>query len=645
MVRIIPSEDIFNSIVECMKRAEDEILISSAWITPQGIRTILNNARKGLKLKIIIRANEPKDLQITGSEVFELLNSYRDKLDIAVAFHSDLHAKFIVIDDKCALVGSANVTRSGIYPNDGNVETAVLVEEKPEVLKLREYFYGIWNSELEHGRIFVPEENIVGFISNPGRSDSIEILLVDGPRVFEGAFLTFLHRGRKYLATVERIMSWNTGFFLNPFTQENGSVLFPSPHDFKFVFDGQKAKEWQMAALIAYLNRGESSVYVATARVLGYVENGALKPSLSPPKVGLPVREASEEDLMEILPRGQNSVRIGVFAGTEIEASVDIGEIKSKHMAILGTTGSGKSYFAKRLIARASEHLDRIYVLDPHGEYAGGFREFGFEDFEEVEIPNTVLFFSPGKIEDFLKDYGVVIDKRSKEGKALAAAIARWARSASLRRIEKGLLQELGSLDVEELLKEELGEEALNNQREVLEKITSTIEEPPKKVVVFNLRDIDNPDVRTEIAGYILRRLFIKAKKSGDFNGLVVLEEAHNFAPERGYGEASAGRDNLAKIYAQKIASEGRKFGLGLVVISQRPAQVSKYVLSQMNTQVLFRIVNKSDLDAIASSVESASRGILERLSDLKTGYAFVTGVGIPVSAIVEIKFNQQGTE
>jgi len=213
-----------------------------------------------------------------------------------MAFHSDLHAKFIVIDDKYALVGSANVTHSGLSPDSG-----------------------------------------------------------------------------------------------------------------KFVFDGQKAKEWQMAALIAYLNRRESNVYIATAKVLGYVEDGtskhSLKPSLSPPKVGLPVKKASREDLLEIMPNGQESVSIGVFAGTDIEVSIDLEEIKSKHMAILGTTGSGKSYFAKRFIAKASKHLNHIYILDPHGEYAGDFREFGFEDFEEVKVPNTVLFFSPGKIEDFLKDY------------------------------------------------------------------------------------------------------------------------------------------------------------------------------------------------------------------------------------------------
>jgi len=54
---------------------------------------------------------------------------------------------------------------------------------------------------------------------------------------------------------------------------------------------------------------------------------------------------------------------------------------------------------------------------------------------------------------------------------------------------------------VEELLKEELGEEALNSQGDVLERINSAIESPSKKVVVFNLRNIDNPDVRTEITG------------------------------------------------------------------------------------------------------------------------------------------------
>ena len=168
--------------------------------------------------------------------------------------------------------------------------------------------------------------------------------------------------------------------------------------------------------------------------------------------------------------------------------------------------------------------------------------------------------------------------------------------------------------------------------------IDNAIEKSSKKVVVFNLRNVDNPIIRSEIAGYILRKLFILGKKLGDFNSVIVLEEAHNFAPERGYGELSAGRENLSKLYAEKIASEGRKFGLGLIVVSQRPAQVSKYVLSQTNTQVLFRIINDNDLNAIEKSIESVSRNIVDKLSDLKTGYAFVTGTGIEIPALVEIR-------
>ncbi|AEH25194.1 helicase HerA domain-containing protein [Pyrococcus yayanosii] len=638
MVRIIPSHEILDTIVGHVKQAENEILISSAWITPQGIQAVLNSAKEGIKLKVLLRVNEPRDLQITESEVFKLLKSYKGKLDISMAFHSNLHAKFIVIDEKYAIVGSANITHSGLSPSEGNVETAVLVEEREEVQKLREYFYKIWNAEVAHGRIFIPDDDIVGFISNPSRSDSIEILLIDDPKVFEGSFLVFHSEGRKYLARVNKILGWNMGFFLNPFTQEKGSILFPSPNEFKFIFDGQKVKEWQMAALIAYLNQKDSNVCIATAKILGYLDGKNLKPSLMPPKVGIPVRKAKREDLHGLLLKGEKNIYIGVFASSDIEAYINLDEIRSKHLAILGTTGSGKSYFAKKFITRASEHLNSIYVLDPHGEYAKDFMNFGFEDFEEVVIPNTVLFFSPDKVEDFLKDYGFIINKRTNEGRALAAAISKWTKSAGLGGVSKGLFNAIGNIGIEDFLREEFGDDALNNQGEVLEKINSAINNSTKKVVVFNLRNIDSPEVRTEIAGYILRKLFIKAKNSGDFNSLVVLEEAHNFAPERGYGEASAGKSNLAKVYAQKIASEGRKFGLGLVVISQRPAQVSKYVLSQMNTQVLFRIVNKSDLDAITSSIESASRDIIEKLSDLKTGYAFITGVSIPVSAIVEVK-------
>ena len=79
-----------------------------------------------------------------------------------------------------------------------------------------------------------------------------------------------------------------------------------------------------------------------------------------------------------------------------------------------------------------------------------------------------------------------------------------------------------------------------------------------------------------------------------------MIEEAHNFAPEGG------GRNNPAARVIQKIASEGRKFNLGLIVITQRPAQVSKGVLSQCSTQAIFRLINQNDLNQIKEVVEGS---------------------------------------
>jgi DNA helicase HerA-like ATPase len=67
---------------------------------------------------------------------------------------------------------------------------------------------------------------------------------------------------------------------------------------------------------------------------------------------------------------------------------------------------------------------------------------------------------------------------------------------------------------------------------------------------------------------------------------MLVVEEAHNFCPERGFEKA------ISSNIMRTIASEGRKFGLGMMVISQRPARVDKNVISQCNTQIILRVTN-----------------------------------------------------
>ncbi|AAC07972.1 unknown protein (plasmid) [Aquifex aeolicus VF5] len=195
-----------------------------------------------------------------------------------------------------------------------------------------------------------------------------------------------------------------------------------------------------------------------------------------------------------------------------------------------------------------------------------------------------------------------------------------------------------GSKEIQEIttyLKETYGENSLSNQTTVFDAINSGLESE-KRVIIFNFRNITHPQTRINIAGLIMEELFTRNKKQPS-KRFLVLEEAHNFAPEKGFGDVSAGKENLSLTFARKIASEGRKFNLGLMVITQRPAQVSKYILSQLNTQVMFRTINASDIDTVSTFVEFAGSDIANILPKLPTGKGIVSGTGVPFPLLVEV--------
>ncbi len=113
-----------------------------------------------------------------------------------------------------------------------------------------------------------------------------------------------------------------------------------------------------------------------------------------------------------------------------------------------------------------------------------------------------------------------------------------------------------------------------------------------------------------------------KYDPSVDRRTLIIAEEAHNLAP--------AGGDAATKPYMVQIAREGRKWGLGLVIVTQRPGFVDSDVLSQAATLVALRVTNPEDIASLRRSVESATREMVERLPDLDRGQAIVSGMAVP---------------
>jgi hypothetical protein len=129
------------------------------------------------------------------------------------------------------------------------------------------------------------------------------------------------------------------------------------------------------------------------------------------------------------------------------------------------------------------------------------------------------------------------------------------------------------------------------------------------------------PEIQDVIVYKLLKDLFSARKQEKIPPFFCILEEGHNFAPERGFGKAKS----LEVI--RLISSEGRKFGLGLGIISQRPALVQKTVLAQCNTQIILKVTNPNDLKAIVSSIEGITSETESEIQNLPVGSALVCGL------------------
>ncbi len=155
----------------------------------------------------------------------------------------------------------------------------------------------------------------------------------------------------------------------------------------------------------------------------------------------------------------------------------------------------------------------------------------------------------------------------------------------------------------------------------------------PGKLCVLDLSDVDNQKKKQLIVAYFARRLF-KARKKGKIPPFVLLvEEAHNFAPER-----LSKSEALSKPIINTLSREGRKFGASLCLISQRPKYLSTTALSQCNSNIIFRITNPYDIEHIKESCESIDKSMGDAISTLRVGEAIILGEAVSHPIFVKIR-------
>ncbi len=636
---VLRGEEILDKVRELFSKADKSVKLSSAWIKGDVLRELISSLGEGVELEVVIRASSYDDLQITDPQVFTAVSEAGGK----VYLNPRLHAKFVIIDGKEAVLGSANITHSGLY-REGNIETAVYIREPRKVKELEEEFESIKSQSYDFSKT-------VAFVVSLDTAREGRVILTR--EVQEQTYVRIpIADGNFFLGRLFDIRSINLS--LSEFEGED------SPKDSAFIREVFSEREfgWVVASLFARSQEGVE-IKVAKFEVLGEYERerNLFKTPIRPVRAGTPVEvlEVEEESLRAILLKNHSGydmrfpTYVGRLQGTEVKAFLDMDKVVSMHMAVIGATGSGKTTFVKKVLKNFQEPT-KVFVFDMYGEYYEELKEL--DSVRNVALPNVLVPIDGDDLKRLLKESGLTITERSTDEKELMSFFRKHLkpeleRSHLMEKSLETLIKE-GSLrvkdrytrealmDVLEFWKRTYGEESVKLQPEVFSQLKDSLR-ADERVVIYNYRDVDITETRVNIAGLVMREI-LKEAKSEPRDRLIVLEEAHNFAPERGTSEVQAGRENLAYISARRIAMEGRKLRLGLIAITQRPANISKFILSQLNTQVIFKLITRNDLDAVSPFFEQSKEDVFNLLPFLKPGTAYISGLAVPFSFLFQME-------
>jgi DNA helicase HerA-like ATPase len=404
---------------------------------------------------------------------------------------------------------------------------------------------------------------------------------------------------------------------------------------FEFVQALHKVYEYVLCQVVE-IERTDKDI--ARCIVIGYKDDkDRIKPIRIPFDQGTEVLRAEDTFIKEMikLESSVKSAFIGKLEGKDIDILLDLEKLLTKHIAVLAKSGAGKSYAVGVLIEEILDKKIPILVIDPHGEYSS----ISSPNEEEKETLKK-YGLSPKKFHN-VYEYGDNTILQSVKPLRISSSLSPVEITqlipGKLSNTQMGILyaamKNIEHVNFTTILLEMEKEEnnskwAIVNNLEYLNNlhIFSDSYTPYNELIqsgrctIINLKGIP-PDVQEIIVYKLLKDLFELRKQEKIPPFFTVIEEAHNYCPERSFGETRCSK------VLRTVASEGRKFGLGLCIISQRPARVDKSVLSQCTTQIILKVTNPNDLKAISSSVEGITAESEDEIKNLSIGTALVTGI------------------
>jgi hypothetical protein len=425
-----------------------------------------------------------------------------------------------------------------------------------------------------------------------------------------------------------------------------------------------------------------------------------------PPK---DVKPATVEDIKRIYSDSVNATESFSFSklssNSAVEVPVNGNKFFNKHIAIVGSTGSGKSHTVAAIIQKAiaekagnfTFNNSHVIVFDVHSEYRSAFPSANFIDVSNLTLPYWML--NGEELEEFFLDTEAndhnqrnvfkeaIIQDRMAKFQGLETdrprihldsplvfdiqAVLETAKSRNEELIDTGETYASGAKKGQpkmaqgslygkltnfiNRLESKVNDRRLDfflgtKSKEVtfeatLQTLLGYSAESKSNITVIDLSGVPFEVLSITVSlisrlifeyGYIYKRLRCandpNEKVNNDVPILLVYEEAHKYVPN---SELSKYRSSKTSI--ERIAKEGRKYGVTLLLASQRPSEISETVFSQCNNFIAMRLTNPVDQSYVKKLLPDSLGSLIDKMTSFRQGEALLVGESVVLPSIVQI--------
>lgn len=381
------------------------------------------------------------------------------------------------------------------------------------------------------------------------------------------------------------------------------------------------------------------TIYTYEVVAIGTIENGMVCEDNIPALPGTAVCEADDEMVSLVYGIHATEIKIGYLRNApSCGVFLDVNQIFNPHMTVIGKTGSGKSYFVKGLLKQMSNQ--NFYVFSPSDEYNSIVGKANLELCSDIILPlsveNLAYFLNLNLTEEtILQKINFETNKVYSVNEITAAIIMHYK---MMNRNQVGQM----SLDLFEQTEQDiqLPQYALTLIQKLKNVKNLKFARSPsetirlKKSIIFDMSQYSQIEQEC-ILNYYLYRIYQKCKreKGGlEKKHFIFIEEAHNFVPSV--------KNTLCKDIIVRLAREGRKYGIGLCFITQRPRNFDQTSLSQSSNKVVFSVPHPDDAKYVLDDAVYFNQELELMIQSQRQGQCVVIGDAFRSELELRIKFD-----